>query len=123
MSGPDVDLSPLLWPGEQVVAAVGGRALGAAALRLARLDVARSTVEVGVQLVVAVTPQRLVVVTLGAEAPSGRIDWQIQLPRLAVDLHRLPGQLVILSGQRFVAMELDRHADVAALLAALAGRS
>ena len=121
MSGTGVDLSSLLWPDEHVIAVVSGRTLGAAALRLTGLDAERSAVSVGTPVVLAATVQRLVVVARPPAASSGRVEWQIQLPRLAVDLHRLPGQLIVHGGDRFVAVELDRHADVGSLLAALTG--
>ncbi len=123
MSGPGVDLGSLLWPDEDIVAVVRGRALGGAARRLARLDAERSAVTAGAALVLVATHQRLVVVTFPPASSSGRVEWQLQLPRLSVDLRRLPGQLVVHGADRFVAVDLDHQADVGSLLAALTGPS
>lgn len=120
MTGPRIDPSSLLWPDERVVASIAGRGLGAAALRLARLRIERSAVGAGAQVVLVATGQRLVVVDLPAAEPTGRVTWQLQLPRLSIDLHRLPGQLVIHAADRFVAVEVEHHADVGPFLAALA---
>lgn len=121
MTGSSLDLSSLLWPSETVVETLTGRSLGAAALRLARLDVDRSATAPGVRLVLVATGQRFVVAAFPTTAPAGQLAWQLQLPRLEVDLHRLPGQLVVRGSDRFVAVEVDHGADVGAFLAALAG--
>ncbi|MEO1062516.1 MAG: hypothetical protein AAFZ07_13950 [Actinomycetota bacterium] len=123
MTGSSRELRSLLWPDETTVATLPGRSLGAAALRLARLPVDRSAVAPGVRLVLVATDQRLVVATFPTSAPTGELAWQLQLPRLAVDLTRLPGQLIVRGSDRFVAVEVDRRADVGGLLAALAGPS
>ncbi len=120
MTGPTFDLDRVMWPGEETVAVAPGRSLGAAALRLAGLSADRSAVPTAQRLALVATSDRFLAV-LTAPARSAEVAWQVQLPRLSVDLHRLPGQLVVHAAGRFVAVEIDDHSTVGPLLAALPG--
>ncbi|MEM9033377.1 MAG: hypothetical protein AAGA99_04585 [Actinomycetota bacterium] len=115
MTTPPADELPL-WPDEHVRAVVDGVVPGAAALRLAGLDSDRSAIRPASPVQVCATDQRLLVRT-----ERGGIDWQVQLPRLTVELAGLPGRLVLWSDDRFVAIDLSSGQDVGLLLSALAG--
>lgn len=105
-------MEPHLWPDETVAGALEGHVLGAAASRLAGLDRRDAAAAPGRSVTIVATDQRLLVV----DRRTGELLWQVQLPRLSVDLHGLPARLVLWSAGRHLAIELDPTADPASLL-------